>query len=338
MPYHRPTQEGVMPRFPRAAVLVLVVVAGPSTTPTSADPPHPSTFSIVAADPEAGEVGVAVASRFFAVGTVVPWARAEAGAVATQAYANTSYGPRGLELLERGLTPQETLDVMLRADEGRDRRQVGIVGVDGSSATWSGSGCTAWAGGRSGPGYAVQGNILTGEDVVAAMESRFLQTKGRPLAERLLEALRAGDAAGGDRRGRQSAALLVVRERGGYNGFTDRAIDVRVDDHADPFGELDRLTRYALVNDTWNRGWTAFTEKRYPEALRWQRRTTEMAEKTPGMLPEVLYDLAVILEASGRSAEALAVVLRAVELNPKLREQALRDDDLEGLRTRLPDQ
>jgi uncharacterized Ntn-hydrolase superfamily protein len=209
------------------------------------------------------------------------------------------------------------------------------VGADGASATWTGPGCRAWAGGRHGPGYAVQGNILTGEDVVEAMERRFLETEGQPLAERLLEALLAGDAAGGDSRGRQSAALLVVREGGGYGGSTDRAIDVRVDDHADPLGELTRLTRLALVNDTWNRGWTAFTEKRYPEALRWQERTAEMAQQTPEMLPEVLYDLAVILEANGRSEEALAVVGRAVELNPKLREQALKDDDLAGLRTRL---
>jgi uncharacterized Ntn-hydrolase superfamily protein len=225
--------------------------------------------------------------------------------------------------------------VMRRGADGRDRRQAGIVGADGSSATWSGGGCTAWAGGRSGKGYAVQGNILTGEDVVEAMERTFLESAGRPLAERLLEAIRAGDAAGGDSRGHQSAALLVVRERGGYNGFTDRAIDVRVDDHQDPIGELGRLTRYALVNDTWNRGWTAFTEKRYPEALRWQRRTAEMAEEVPGMLPEVLYDLAVILEANGMREEALAVVTRAIELNPKLREQARNDDDLAGLRPRL---
>jgi uncharacterized Ntn-hydrolase superfamily protein len=317
-----------------SVVAVLITLVG---SRAGADPPSPSTFSIVAADPEAGEVGVAVASRFFAVGTVVPWARAGVGAVATQAFANTTYGPRGLELLERGVSPAEALDILLRQDDGRDRRQAGIVGADGSSATWSGEGCTAWAGGRHGPGYAVQGNILTGEDVVVAMERRFLETEGRPLAERLLEALAAGDAAGGDSRGRQSAALLVVREKGGYNGHTDRAIDVRVDDHADPFGELDRLTRYALVNDTWNRGWTAFTEKRYPEALRWQRRTAEMAEKTPGMLPEVLYDLAVILEANGESDEALAVVTRAIALNPKLRVQARKDEDLTGLRSRLPE-
>jgi uncharacterized Ntn-hydrolase superfamily protein len=298
-------------------------------------PPAPATFSIVAADPEAGEAGVAVASRFFAVGSVVPWARAGVGAVATQSNANTTFGPRGLELLERGVRPQEALDVLLRADSGRDRRQVGLVSADGASATYSGTGCTAWAGGRSGPGYAVQGNILAGEAVVAALEKRFLETKGRPLAERLLEALLAGDAAGGDSRGRQSAAILVVRDRGGYNGFTDRAVDVRVDDHADPMGEIARLTRLALVNDSWNRGWTAFTEKRYPEALGWQRKTAEMAERTPAMLPEVLYDLAVILQANGQGEEALNVVERAITLNPKLREQALRDDDLAPLRSRL---
>ena len=315
----------------------IVAATSLATAPAGTEAPSPATFSIVAADPEAGEVGVAVASRFFAVGTVVPWARAGVGAVATQSYANTTYGPRGLELLERGLEAQEALDVMLRADEDRERRQAGVVSADGASATWTGSGCTAWAGGRHGPGYAAQGNILTGEDVVAAMEKRFLETRGRPLAQRLLEALVAGDAAGGDSRGRQSAALLVVRERGGYNGFTDRAIDVRVDDHADPIGELTRLTRYALVNDTWNRGWTAFTEKRHPDALRWQRKTTEMAEEVPGMLPEVLYDLAVILQANGESDEALVVVERAIRLNPKLRDQAHKDDDLEGIRGRLPE-
>jgi uncharacterized Ntn-hydrolase superfamily protein len=291
----------------------------------------------VGSDPEAGEVGVAVASRFFAVGSVVPWARAGVGAVATQSNANTTFGPRGLELLERAVRPQEVLDVLLRADAGRDKRQVGAVSADGASATYTGTSCTAWAGGRQGPGYAVQGNILTGEGVVSAMEKRFLETKGRPLAERLLEALLAGDAAGGDSRGRQSAAILVVRDKGGYNGFTDRAIDVRVDDHADPFGEIARITRLALVNDAWNRGWTAFTRKQHPEALRWQRKTAEMAERTPALLPEVVYDLAVILLANGAGDEAWAALQRALALNPKLREQALRDDDLAALRPRLRD-
>jgi uncharacterized Ntn-hydrolase superfamily protein len=301
----------------------------------AAAPPVPSTFSIVAADPEAGEVGVAVASRFFAVGSVVPWARAGVGAVATQANANTTFGPRGLELLASGRSAQAALDALLAADEGRDRRQVGLVRADGTAATWSGPGCTAWAGGRAGPGYAVQGNILAGEAVVAALERRFLETKGRPLAERLAEALVAGDAAGGDARGRQSAAVLVAREAGGYNGFTDRAVDVRVDDHADPIVEIARLTRLAVVNDTWNRGWTAFGAKRYPEALRFQRETAAMAERTPALLPEVLYDLAVILHANAKDDEAWTALQRALAGNPKLREQALRDGDLGALRDRL---
>jgi len=318
-------------RVPGAGLVMTLGLAAVA----AAAPPGPSTFSIVAADPEAGEVGVAVASRFFAVGSVVPWARAGVGAVATQANANTTFGPRGLELLASGRGAQAALDALLAADDGRQRRQVGIVRADGASATYSGPGCTAWAGGRAGPGYAVQGNILAGEAVVAALERRFLETKGRPLAERLAEALAAGDAAGGDARGRQSAAVLVAREAGGYNGFTDRAVDVRVDDHADPIVEIVRLTRLAVVNDTWNRGWTAFGAKRYPEALRFQRETAAMAERAPALLPEVLYDLAVILHANAQDDEAWTVLQRALAANPKLREQALRDDDLGTLRDRL---
>src|SRR5262245_3465969 len=328
----RRVRLGVM-IHPTAALLAsaLVFEAGLAV---AGGPPAPATFSIVGADPEAGEVGVAVASRFFSVGSVVPWARAGVGAVATQSNANTTFGPRGLELLERGASPEEALAVMLRSDSGRDGRQVGIVSASGESVTYSGTGCTAWAGGRRGPGYAAQGNILAGEAVVAALEKRFLETRGRPLAERLLEALLAGDAAGGDSRGHQSAALLVVRARGGYNGFTDRAVDVRVDDHADPMGEIARLTRLAMVNDSWNRGWTAFTEKRFAEALGFQRKTAEMAEKAPAMLPEVLYDLAVILHANGADDEAVRAAERAIGLNPRLKEQARRDADLAGLRDR----
>jgi uncharacterized Ntn-hydrolase superfamily protein len=209
--------------------------------------------------------------------------------------------------------------------------------MDGRSVTYTGKGCTAWAGGRAGPGYAVQGNILAGEAVVIALEKGFLETNGQPLAERLLAALVAGDAAGGDRRGHQSAALLVARDRGGYNGFTDRAIDVRVDDGPDLIAEIARLTRLALVNDTWNRGWTAFTGREYAEALRWQRRAVTMAsERTPALLPEVLYDLAVILQANGASDEVLTTLTRAFSLNPRLREQALQDKDLAPLRDRIP--
>jgi hypothetical protein len=177
----------------------------------------------------------------------------------------------------------------------------------------------------------VQGNILTGEEVVAAMERAFLASAGKPLAERLFAALAAGDAAGGDKRGRQSAALLVARAGAGYGGFTDRAVDLRVDDHADPFGELGRLLGLALVNDLWNRGWTAFTEKRFAEALSWQEQTAARAEATPGMLPEVLYDLAVIRWANRDREGARAALARAVELNPNLAAQARGDKDLEGL-------
>src|SRR5262245_35808661 len=283
-----------MKRHRIVSMALVAIFAVALRSAIEAAPPAPSTFSIVAADPEAGEVGVAVASRFFAVGTVVPWAKAGVGAVATQSNANTTYGPRGLELLERGVSPEEVVAVLTRPDEGRDSRQLGVVSASGGSATYTGPKCNAWAGGRHGQNYAVQGNILTGEAVVEAMEKAFLEGKGKPLAERLYAAIVAGDAKGGDSRGRQSMALVVARAKGGYNAFTDRAIDIRVDDHPDPIVELGRILGMALVNDQWNQGWTAFTEKRFPDALRFQERATAAAEKQQGMLPEVLYDLAVI--------------------------------------------
>ena len=297
-----------------------------------AAPPNPSTFSIVAADPATGEVGVAVASRFFAVGAVVPFARAGVGAIATQATANTSFGPRGLELLAQGLTPEEVVTVLLRNDSDRDRRQIGVVSAAGHPWSFTGPGCGAWAGGRTGPAFAVQGNILVGEAVVVAVEKSFLESHGKPLAERLLLALKAGDAAGGDSRGRQSAALLVAREHGGYGGYLDNAIDIRVDDHADPFGELERLLGIALVNDLWNRGWTAFTEKRFDEARSWQEQAAQRAQSQPAVLPEVLYDLAVIRLAAGDREAALQALDAALAANPKLVAQARSDSDLAAIR------
>ena len=299
--------------------------------PLFADGPAPSTFSIVAADPTTGEVGVAVASRFFAVGTVVPHARAGVGAVATQAYANTNFGNHGLSLLSHGNSPEKVLEVMLGNDKGRNRRQVGLVSATGASASYTGTSCNAWAGGRSGPNYAVQGNILTGEAVVVAMEKAFLSAVGRPLGARLFAAIEAGDAAGGDSRGRQSAALLVCRKDGGYGGFTDRAIDIRVDDHKQPIRELGRLLDIGLVNDAWNLGWTAFTKENYKEALRWQEMAAKRAESQPEVLPEVLYDLAVIRLANGDRSGARSTLARAVTLNPKLAEPAKEDEDLAGL-------
>ncbi len=202
--------------------------------------PHPATFSIVAHDPERGEWGVAVQSKFLCVGSIVPWARAGAGAIATQAWANTGFGPAGLALLREGRSAGEVVDRLIADDSGRDHRQLGVVDARGGAAAWTGRLCFRWAGHRTGSGYACQGNILAGEAVVAAMEASFLGSSG-PLPERLTAALVAGQAAGGDSRGQQSAALLVVRDKGGYGGFTDRAVDLRVDDHADPIGELGRL-------------------------------------------------------------------------------------------------
>ncbi|MEO6991179.1 MAG: DUF1028 domain-containing protein [Candidatus Baltobacteraceae bacterium] len=201
---------------------------------------RPSTFSIVAADPVAGEIGVAVQSRFLAVGAVAPWLASDAGAVATQAWANTSYGPRGLELLRRGLAPEAVVRELTEADDDRQERQLGVVALDGRSATYTGSRCMDWAGGVAGDGFAAQGNILAGPAVVDAMAKAFAGSNGA-LADRLLAALAAGQLAGGDRRGQQSAALLVGKPKGGYGGFNDRFIDLRVDDHVAPIDELARL-------------------------------------------------------------------------------------------------
>ena len=257
------------------------------------------TFSIVARDPNTGELGIAVASRFFAVGSVVPWAKADVGAVATQSFANTTFGWRGLELLEKGLTPDETVEILVRGDDDPERRQFGIVAADGKSATYTGKDCLAWAGGRNGPNYAIQGNILAGQAVVDAMEDVFLQTEGT-LAERLYAALLAGEEKGGDARGKQSAAMLVVKKAAGYGGYTDRAIDIRVDDHPEPFQELGRLLNFAQMNYAWNEAWTLFTQKKYAEALPPMERTARLAPENA----EVYYDLAVIRLAAGKDSLA----------------------------------
>lgn len=198
------------------------------------------TFSIAAADMDEGDWGIAVASRFPCVGAVVPWARAGVGAVATQSWANTSLGPDGLALMGEGVEAQEALDRLLSADDGREDRQVGFVDGSGRAATFTGSKCMEWAGGVTGDGFAAQGNILAGAAVVAELGRAFTEAEG-DLCDRLLAALVAGDAAGGDKRGRQSAALLLVRAGGGYEGRNDRYIDLRVDDHADPINELVRI-------------------------------------------------------------------------------------------------
>lgn len=318
------------PMFNRIFVYpLLLLITG---TSISQNPPGQnnhlvSTFSIVARDSITGELGVAVASRFFAVGNVVPWATANVGAIATQSFANTSFGWRGLELLEMGLTPDEVIDILLRDDDNPTQRQIGVVSADGSSATYTGENCLAWAGGRSGIDYAVQGNILAGEEVVEGMERAFLQTKGT-LADRLYAALLAGEKNGGDSRGKESAALTVVKENAGYGGYTDLAIDIRVDDHLKPFKELGRLLKIAQMNYAWNEGWTLFTKKDYVGALPHIEKAANLA---PNMA-EVHYDLAVIRLAAGKKNEALQALKHAIQLNPKLKKQAAVDNDLADIR------
>jgi uncharacterized Ntn-hydrolase superfamily protein len=227
------------------------------------------TFSIVARSTDGESWGVAVASKFLAVGAVVPAAVAKVGAIATQADANVAYKGLALSHLDDGATASVALLRLLEGDDGRDERQVGIVDGDGGSATHTGRGCLDWAGGVTGDGYAIQGNILAGEVVVAAMQDAFEATDDdEPLARRLLAALAAGDDAGGDRRGRQSAALLVVRDGAGYGGRDDVAADLRVDDHPDPVTELTRLLD---LNDLYL---TASTE-------------TERVEVTPELAAEI---------------------------------------------------
>jgi uncharacterized Ntn-hydrolase superfamily protein len=199
-----------------------------------------ATFSIVGFDPETGSLGVAVQSKFLAVGAIVPWARAGVGAVATQAMANFNYGPRGLELMSRGKTAAETVEALISTDDEREHRQLGAVDAAGRAATFTGGECFEWAGGVTGEHYAAQGNILVGQETVEVMSKTFEYTPG-DLAGRLLAALEAGQGAGGDSRGKQSAALLVVREGGGYGGDNDRIVDLRVDDHPEPIRELVRI-------------------------------------------------------------------------------------------------
>jgi uncharacterized Ntn-hydrolase superfamily protein len=206
-----------------------------------------ATYSICACDLEAGQWGVATQSKFLAVGSVVPWAAPHVGAIATQSYANPRYGPDGLALLREGLSAGEVVERLTSGDADRALRQLGVVDGEGRAASYTGDDCHAWAGGRTGDGYSAQGNILVSGETVDALAETFERTAGQPLASRLLDCLDAAEAAGGDSRGRQSAALLVVERDAGYAGLSDTVIDLRVDDHVDPLGELRRI--YQLHDD-----------------------------------------------------------------------------------------
>ena len=287
------------------------------------------TFSIVAADAGAGEVGCAVQSRYFAVGSVVPWAKAGVGAVATQAAGVAAYGPTVLSLLEEGLDPAAALDRALADDPGRESRQLGVVTADGRAAAHTGSECLAWAGHRVGDGYAVQGNILAGEAVVSELERAFLETGGS-LAERLVAALEAAQAAGGDARGQQSSALVVERTGAAAESREgiDRVCDLRVEDHPEPIVELRRLLGIHQVWDALRRASLLHEPGRYGDGAAILRD----ALAHHGDDPVLLYDLACFESLAGDAEEGLAHLTRSLELDPQLRAGAAVDSDFEGLR------
>jgi uncharacterized Ntn-hydrolase superfamily protein len=269
-----------------------------------------ATFSIVGFDPETDTWGVAVQSKFLAVGAIVPWARAGVGAVATQALANFNYGPRGLKLMSQGKTAQETVEALISSDDEREHRQLGVVDAAGRAATFTGSECFEWAGGVTGEHYTAQGNILVGRETVEAMARTFEGTSGG-LAGRLLAALDAGQGAGGDSRGKQSAALLIVREGGGYGGDNDHVVDLRVDDHPEPIRELIRLrTLHTLY----------FGETQPEDVVAVEgevRRDVEMSLRRSGYLEEGTDDQALL--------DALSAFIRTENFEEREQERGYLD-------------
>jgi len=288
-----------------------------------------ATFSIVGADPQTGEVGVAVASKYFAVGAVVPWAKAGVGAIATQAWVNVDYGINGLELLEKGFSPQAVIDSLTRADSSFQRRQLGVIDAKGNAATFTGKNCLNWAGGLRGKNCAIQGNILVSENVVICMEEAFENTSGS-LGDKLLAALLAGDSAGGDSRGKQSAALLVVKKTEGFR--YDREIDIRVDDHPQPFVEIARLYGIARALSHLDDAAKSYQKGDLPGALEHARTAVKLGPN----LPETYYDLACYLSLSGNIDEAMINIRKALAMAPHFASMAKGDTDLDNLRV-LPE-
>jgi uncharacterized Ntn-hydrolase superfamily protein len=292
---------------------------------------RPSTFSICGHDPATGEVGVAVQSKYFAVGAVVSWARAGVGAVATQAAGVAGYGPLLLESLAGGADPDEAIRVVLGSDQARETRQLGVVAADGRAASWTGTECLAWAGHETGAGYAAQGNILAGEAVVADMARAFREGDGS-LAERLVAGLEAAQAAGGDVRGQQSAAVYVERPGAGEETgqLVDRVVDLRVDDHEEPIAELRRLLEIHL---RWDYLKLAYGHRQAGRLAEGADLIARGLERYPDD-PTLVYDLACYEALAGRVDEALGHVRRALELDPSLRALADEDPDLAALRER----
>ena len=299
--------------------------------PSESQPNIISTFSIVASDPERSQVGVAVQSKYFAVGAVVPWTRAGIGAVATQALGLARYGPTILDGLAQGDSPVAALKAGLAGDPLAARRQIGVVTALGEAASHTGAECLPWAGGLIGRGFAVQGNLLAGPNVVEEM-ARAFEAAGNTLAERLVSALEAGQAAGGDSRGQQSAAVLV--EQTGYRDLCsegiDRVVDLRVDDHPEPIAELRRLLSLRLRQEVSSRAMHAYNESDFVTAA------AVMAEgnlRFPGSA-DILYNLACFKSLSGAAESALAHLAESIALDGSFRELAAKDTDFDPVRDR----
>ncbi len=286
-----------------------------------------ATFSIVALDPATGEVGVAVQSRAFRAAAIVTYAKAGVGAIATQASANQSYGPEGLALLEQGRSPEEVVRQLTGADEGRDRRQLAVIDVRGRVKAYTGSGTSDWAGHIEGENYSVQGNILAGEAVVREMARAFEATEG-VLAERMMAALDAGQAAGGDARGKQSGGILIVKPIGDSGRTTDRWIDVRVDDHLTPFVEIRRLMNMSVSRNQSRLANELAQEGHLAEALRAQRKAVALAPESD----RYLFGLAEMYARAGSTPSALAILTLAIDRNSDFRERAADSDAFAGIR------
>ena len=286
-----------------------------------------STFSIVGFDSANGELGVAVASKYFAVGAIVPWAKSNVGAVATQSWVNADIGPMGLKMLHDDMSPQEIIDSLARADSMFDRRQVGIIDSKGRAVTYTGKDCLSWAGGKIGASCAAQGNILVSEKVVNDMVSAFENTTGE-LSDRLMAALLAGDSAGGDSRGKQSASLFVVKPSPGQ--IYDTKVDIRVDDHKEPFVELNRLYKMAKALSRLDLAYRMRMQGDGEGAVSAAR---EAVELNP-VLPETHYDLACYLSLAGKYDEAMKSLKTAIAIEPRFKNMAAGDQDLEALRKR----
>lgn len=287
-----------------------------------------ATFSIVARDPVTEELGIAVQSRAFRAAAIVSYAKAGVGAIATQASANQSYGPEGLALLEEGLSPEEVVRRLTQADSGRDRRQLAIIDAQGRVAAHTGSGTSDWAGDVQGENYSAQGNILAGEAVVREMARAFEETEG-VLAERLMAALDAGEAAGGDARGKQSGGILIVKPIGDSGRTTDRWVDVRVDDHATPFVEIRRLMNMQVSRNQAGLARDHVEAGRMEDAVRAQRKAVALAPEQP----QYLFGLSELYARSGDHSQALATLSLAIDRDRQWGERALASEAFAELRS-----